>query len=37
MANAELVSENIEMDFPQMSLAEADLYLWTKFSGRVVD
>lgn len=34
MANAELVKKAIMEDFPNKYLAEADLYLWTKFSGR---
>ena len=34
LANAKLVRFWIRHDFPDMSMAEADLHLWTKFSGR---
>lgn len=34
LANAEIVKFWMQHDFPHMTLAEADLYLWTKYSGR---
>lgn len=34
LANAELVSKHISQDYPNSTLAEADLDLWIKFSGR---
>jgi hypothetical protein len=34
LANAALVQGWISKDFPMMTLAEADLYLWIKYSGR---
>jgi peptidoglycan hydrolase-like protein with peptidoglycan-binding domain len=34
LANAEIVRFWMNHDFPEMTLAEADLYLWTKYSGR---
>lgn len=35
MENAALVKQHIQLDFPKMTLAEADLYLWRTYSGRV--
>jgi hypothetical protein len=34
LENARIVKEWIEHDFPGMTLAQADLHLWTQYSGR---